>query len=347
MDIFESLENLNVSEECFDEIMGLVEELILERNQENRQKKKDWETRKVPETSPFYGDSKEFRLKGREATIKGLKKHSSDKGSFLIQDAIDKIAQGSRTDLGREQSPVSFTKPSEWSKDYSKESRKEQSQRGSTKDNMAFDEDDLKTTHSVIKGKLDKKKESMEANEEYLSSVINTIVEILSEGWADILKQNPEKADAINKVYSAESGRYGRMPRKDLRYSRVPSGIDEYRTIPKGIRKKGIFVKDEEGNRATKETAGSEATRNRRGKNGGWSYIAQFGKSAKEKKKSIDYDFGGKKEKAYDDIELRNYDSIDNSPQVSNKKLQKTQDRSIERHGAKVVKQLKAKARKR
>ena len=26
MDIFESLENLNVSEECFDEIMGLVED---------------------------------------------------------------------------------------------------------------------------------------------------------------------------------------------------------------------------------------------------------------------------------------------------------------------------------
>ena len=30
MDIFESLENLNVSEECFDEIMGLVEELLSE-----------------------------------------------------------------------------------------------------------------------------------------------------------------------------------------------------------------------------------------------------------------------------------------------------------------------------
>ena len=28
MDIFESLENLNVSEECFDEIMGLVEEIL-------------------------------------------------------------------------------------------------------------------------------------------------------------------------------------------------------------------------------------------------------------------------------------------------------------------------------
>ena len=30
MDIFESLENLNVSEECFNEIMGLVEELLNE-----------------------------------------------------------------------------------------------------------------------------------------------------------------------------------------------------------------------------------------------------------------------------------------------------------------------------
>jgi hypothetical protein len=30
MDIFESLENLNVSEECFDEIIGIVEELINE-----------------------------------------------------------------------------------------------------------------------------------------------------------------------------------------------------------------------------------------------------------------------------------------------------------------------------
>ena len=30
MDIFESLENLPVSEECFDEIMGIVEEIINE-----------------------------------------------------------------------------------------------------------------------------------------------------------------------------------------------------------------------------------------------------------------------------------------------------------------------------
>ena len=32
MNIFESLENLNVSEECFDEIMGIVEELLSEEN---------------------------------------------------------------------------------------------------------------------------------------------------------------------------------------------------------------------------------------------------------------------------------------------------------------------------
>ena len=30
MDIFESLENLNVSEECFDEIMGIVEDMLSE-----------------------------------------------------------------------------------------------------------------------------------------------------------------------------------------------------------------------------------------------------------------------------------------------------------------------------
>jgi len=34
MDIFESLENLNVSEKCFDEIMGIVEEYINEISKE-------------------------------------------------------------------------------------------------------------------------------------------------------------------------------------------------------------------------------------------------------------------------------------------------------------------------
>ena len=38
MDIFESLENLNVSEECFEDIVGLVEEYLSETNREMRYK---------------------------------------------------------------------------------------------------------------------------------------------------------------------------------------------------------------------------------------------------------------------------------------------------------------------
>lgn len=37
MDIFESLENLNVSEECFEDIVGLVEEYINEVSDEWKQ----------------------------------------------------------------------------------------------------------------------------------------------------------------------------------------------------------------------------------------------------------------------------------------------------------------------
>lgn len=43
MDIFENLENLNISEECFNEIMDIVEEIISERNKENKEAKKEWE----------------------------------------------------------------------------------------------------------------------------------------------------------------------------------------------------------------------------------------------------------------------------------------------------------------
>lgn len=41
MDIFESLENLEISEECFDEIMDMVEEIIDETNKEKIQKTLD------------------------------------------------------------------------------------------------------------------------------------------------------------------------------------------------------------------------------------------------------------------------------------------------------------------
>ena len=41
MDIFESLENLNVSEGCFDEIVGIVEEIIHELNDNTVKKVED------------------------------------------------------------------------------------------------------------------------------------------------------------------------------------------------------------------------------------------------------------------------------------------------------------------
>lgn len=39
MDIFESLENLNVSEECFNDIMGIVEDLLSTINKSNKSAK--------------------------------------------------------------------------------------------------------------------------------------------------------------------------------------------------------------------------------------------------------------------------------------------------------------------
>ena len=56
--IFESLENLNVSEECFNEIMGIVEEIISERNDRellNRKKRRSKEYfSKLPSDNPSY-----------------------------------------------------------------------------------------------------------------------------------------------------------------------------------------------------------------------------------------------------------------------------------------------------
>ena len=152
MDIFESLENLNVSEECFNDIMGIVEEIINERNKENRQKKKDWEMKRTPEISPFYGDEKKFRLPKRESGIKGVKKHLRNENHVAADSAVDAIASGSRDDLGRTQNPVSFSQPSEFNKTHSKETRKEQSQRGSAKDENAYNDSSI--THIRTQHKL-------------------------------------------------------------------------------------------------------------------------------------------------------------------------------------------------
>ena len=53
MSIFESLENLNVSEECFDEIMGIVEELLEEGRREG-ESDADFKIRTADELSQKY-----------------------------------------------------------------------------------------------------------------------------------------------------------------------------------------------------------------------------------------------------------------------------------------------------
>ena len=148
MDIFESLESLNVSEECFDEIIAMVEELILERNKENREAKKKWELNngkgyhtdylydddEDKESNKYYKSSKKHAMKSAQNAIHGLKKYVKETNPAAVSHAVDELARSNRVILGREQNPVSYRSPSEHSKNYSQEDRKEQSQRGSAKD---------------------------------------------------------------------------------------------------------------------------------------------------------------------------------------------------------------------
>ena len=151
MDIFESLENLNVSEECFEDIIGIVEEILNERNKENRESRRNWELTRGYKT-PEYTTSKDNVLKGEEA-IKDLKAEAGKRPRYFVQQAVDAIARGNRVALGREQDPVSYTEPDEWYKTYGqrfnkekgKEYRKEQSQRGSIKDPYIRTSDELTT----------------------------------------------------------------------------------------------------------------------------------------------------------------------------------------------------------
>ena len=137
MDIFESLENLNVSEECFDDIMGIVEEILLERNQENKQKKKEWELKRgAVEPGSYVKDNRDRTIPMRELTIKQLKKHA-DKEHPAVQGAVDEIAKANRVALGREQNPITTKPSSEFLKHHSEKDRVAQSQRGTTKDKSA------------------------------------------------------------------------------------------------------------------------------------------------------------------------------------------------------------------
>ena len=135
MNIFESLNNLGVSEACFNDIVVLVEEFIFERNKENRQKKKEWELNRTLETKhPMYSGDKKGGVARTERTIKNLQKIWSVVPTQKDKSHIDYVARSNRIALGREQNPVSIFPPDNYEKVASKKLRTEHSQRGSIKD---------------------------------------------------------------------------------------------------------------------------------------------------------------------------------------------------------------------
>lgn len=96
------------NESLYNEIMGLVEELILERNKENRVKKKNWEFNKIPDNE-LSDYSKEGLAHVNQDTIKKLKQYVKvdphEKDAYFKQREIDRtvdsIAANNRNLLGR------------------------------------------------------------------------------------------------------------------------------------------------------------------------------------------------------------------------------------------------------
>ena len=80
MNIFESLENLNVSEECFNDIVGIVEEIINERNKENRKARRKWEQGISPEGTRGYNMAAKDMDKKMQVLVPAIKqaKESGD-----------------------------------------------------------------------------------------------------------------------------------------------------------------------------------------------------------------------------------------------------------------------------
>ena len=107
MDIFESLENLNVSEECFDDIVSIVEEILSEEDDfeffQNYMKKEREKDRKKLEKlkSEGKGDSEAARRiekAFRNDAIRTLRRTFVDPSSTIKageehQQAIDRTQQ--------------------------------------------------------------------------------------------------------------------------------------------------------------------------------------------------------------------------------------------------------------
>ena len=88
MDIFESLENLNVSEECFDEILGIVEEIILESTVD------DYYAKKIADTKQELANAKsEKRHLNKTVDAQANKEYRKAKGAYrqANQDAYNDL----------------------------------------------------------------------------------------------------------------------------------------------------------------------------------------------------------------------------------------------------------------
>ena len=91
MDIFESLENLNVSEECFDEIMGIVEEVINEVSKDYLNDKREKANVKVTKAIIRHGKTmtpenpkgNPHLMKIRQDSIDRLKKYDEKCKEYL------------------------------------------------------------------------------------------------------------------------------------------------------------------------------------------------------------------------------------------------------------------------
>lgn len=134
MDIFESLENLNVSEECFEDIIGLVEEYIHELNKYEQH---------VVDKNPELKE----KIESNQAASKEIGKIRKDtENPYKGHRAMKILANLNRDLLGRDNnidgtrvSKVSYSSPDREAKvdptnSKYKAIRTEQSQRGSSKD---------------------------------------------------------------------------------------------------------------------------------------------------------------------------------------------------------------------
>lgn len=143
--IFENLENLTVSEECFNDIMDIVEEIINERNKENRQAKKEYELNRTPKLHNFSKDG----LAGvNQATIRNLKKYDKvepdEKDAYFKQREIDStvnaLASNNRALLGRGVESANYPYEHKKKNEFG---RKEGSQKDSPKDEISDKNDSL------------------------------------------------------------------------------------------------------------------------------------------------------------------------------------------------------------